>query len=144
MKKWVVGFVLVIMVTGLHSCSVYKLAYSPNKKYPKEDLQKDLSLLRQILEKKHPSLYWYTTKDSMDVFFDQHYALIKDSMNEQQFTWQVLAPLVDKIHFHSNQKVLFTTVAFLSCARLIGLFLIFVYAFTTFVDRPWRFTDEHP
>jgi hypothetical protein len=98
MKKWVVGFVLVIMVTGLHSCSVYKLAYSPNKKYPKEDLQKDLSLLRQILEKKHPSLYWYTTKDSMDVFFDQHYALIKDSMNEQQFTWQVLAPLVDKIH----------------------------------------------
>lgn len=98
MRNWFVYFVMVMMVAGQYSCSVNKAAYSPNKKYPKEALQKDFSLLRDILEKKHPGLYWYTQKDSMDYFFDHYYAFIKDSMNEQQFTWQVLAPMVDKIH----------------------------------------------
>ena len=98
MRNWFVCFVMVMMVAGQYSCSVNKAAYSPNKKYPKEALQKDFSLLRDILEKKHPSLYWYTQKDSMDYFFEHYYAFIKDSMNEQQFTWQVLAPMVDKIH----------------------------------------------
>lgn len=98
MRNWFVGFVLMLMLAGMYSCSVNKTPYSPNKKYPKEALQKDFSLLRNILEKKHPGLYWYTTKDSMDYFFDKYFSLIKDSMNEQQFTWQVLAPLVDKVH----------------------------------------------
>lgn len=54
--------------------------------------------MRNILETKHPSLYWYTPKDSMDLYFDKYYSSIKDSMTEQQFGWQVIAPLTDKIH----------------------------------------------
>lgn len=61
-------------------------------------MQQDYTLLRDILEKKHPSLYWYTGKDSMDYFFDKYYAAIEDSMTEQRFGWKILAPLVDKIH----------------------------------------------
>lgn len=53
--------------------------------------------MRNILEQKHPSLYWYTPKDSMDFYFDQYYNSIKDSMTEQQFGWKVIAPLTDKI-----------------------------------------------
>ena len=34
----------------------------------------------------------------MDGYFLKYYEAIADSMTEQQFTWQVLAPLVDKIH----------------------------------------------
>lgn len=80
----------------LVSCSVSK-NYNPNKKYPKEELQQDYTLLRNILEKKHPSLYWYTPKDSMDLYFDRGYQSIADSMTELQFGWSVLAPLTSTI-----------------------------------------------
>lgn len=33
----------------------------------------------------------------MDMYFDKYYAAIGDSMNEQQFAWKVLAPLVEKV-----------------------------------------------
>ncbi|RYD79674.1 MAG: peptidase S41, partial [Sphingobacteriales bacterium] len=81
----------------LLSCAGTK-NYSPLKKYPKKVLQQDFSLLRNILEKKHPSLYWYTSQDSMNFYFDKYFSAIKDSMTEQQFTWHILAPLVDKIN----------------------------------------------
>jgi hypothetical protein len=71
--------------------------YSPSQQFPKEQLQQDFSLLRNILEKKHPSLYWYTSKDSMDHYFKQGYEAIQDSMTEQQFGWKIIAPLVSKI-----------------------------------------------
>lgn len=79
------------------SCSVSK-NYNPAKKYAPADLQKDYSLLRKILEAKHPSLYWYNSKEKIDRYFDKYYAEIKDSMNEQQFAWLVVAPMIQKIH----------------------------------------------
>jgi hypothetical protein len=79
------------------SCSVSK-NYNPNKKYSQEELQADYSLLRNILEKKHPSLYWYTPKDSMDYFFHEGYKAISDSMTELQFAWKIIAPLTSAIH----------------------------------------------
>ncbi len=79
------------------SCAVNK-NYSPAKKFPKEELREDFTLMRSILETKHPSLYWYTSKDSMDQYFDRYYRAIDDSMSEQQFAWHILAPMVDKIH----------------------------------------------
>jgi C-terminal processing protease CtpA/Prc len=82
----------------LFSCAASKKNYSPTKKFGKDKLQQDYLLLRNILEKKHPSLYWYTSKDSIDMYFDKYYAAIEDSMTEQRFGWRILAPLVDKIH----------------------------------------------
>ncbi|MGI8581139.1 MAG: S41 family peptidase [Chitinophagaceae bacterium] len=93
------GSVLFISIScmGLISCSVSK-NYVADKKYPKEKLQEDYKLLRNILEKKHPSLYWYTSKDSIDYYFDEGYRNISDSMTELQFGWKILAPLTNKIH----------------------------------------------
>ena len=88
----------ILFVLLLYSCASSKKNFNPNKKYPAQQLQQDFSLLRTILEKKHPSLYWYTPKDSMDMYFQKYYGLIKDSMTEQQFGWKVIAPLTDKIH----------------------------------------------
>jgi hypothetical protein len=82
---------------ALSSCSVSK-NYSADKKFPKEKLQEDYTLLRNILEKKHPSLYWYTSKDSMDQYFNEGYKNISDSMTELQFGWKIVAPLTNKIH----------------------------------------------
>src|SRR5450432_371158 len=90
-------FSTLFIVTLFCSCSVSK-NYNPDKKYSKEELQQDYSLLRNILEKKHPSLYWYTPKDSMDYFFDEGYKAIGDSMTELQFGWKILAPLTATIH----------------------------------------------
>jgi hypothetical protein len=85
------------IITIFCSCSVSR-NYDPNRKYSKEELQQDYTLLRNILEKKHPSLYWYTSKDSMNYFFDEGYKAISDSMTELQFGWKILAPLTATIH----------------------------------------------
>lgn len=90
-------FLPVLIIPLIVSCSASR-RYNPNKKFGKETLQQDYSLLRNILEEKHPSLYWYTSKDSMDFYFDRGYGSIADSMTELQFGWNVLAPLLSTIH----------------------------------------------
>ncbi|MBP6286678.1 MAG: hypothetical protein KA409_07180 [Ferruginibacter sp.] len=96
--KFVINILTLFPVLFFFSCAPSGKNYSPAKKYAARELQEDYSLLRNILEKKHPSLYWYTGKDSMDMYFDKYYTEIKDSMTEQQFGWKVIAPLTDKIH----------------------------------------------
>lgn len=81
----------------LISCSASR-NYSPARKYSPEELKEDLRLARNILESKHPSLYWYTSKDSMDAYFNAAEASINDSLTEQLFAWHILAPVVDKIN----------------------------------------------
>jgi hypothetical protein len=88
---------ILFIVLIFSSCSVSK-NYNPDKKYSKEELQKDYSLLREILQKKHPALYWYTSRDSMNYIFNEGLRAIKDSMTELQFGWQILAPLTASIH----------------------------------------------
>ena len=50
-----------------------------------DKLREDLSLLKKVLEANHPSLYWYTTKDSLDAAFANAINSIKDSMDEVAF-----------------------------------------------------------
>src|SRR5665213_1752477 len=90
-------YITLFFVSLFCSCSVSK-NYDPNKKYSKEELQHDFILLRKTLEEKHPALYWYTPKDSMDSYFDEGYKAIVDSMTELQFGWKILAPLTSAIH----------------------------------------------
>ncbi|MEP6674591.1 MAG: S41 family peptidase [Ferruginibacter sp.] len=88
----------VVLFLFFSSCSVSSKNYNPDKKYPKEKLQQDYTLLKNILETKHPSIYWYTSKDSMDFYFDKYYKQIEDSMTELRFGWRILAPLTEKLH----------------------------------------------
>lgn len=90
-------FLPVIIIPLFVSCSASR-HFNPNKKFAKEALQQDYTLLRNILEEKHPSLYWYTSKDSMDIYFQKGYQAITDSMTELQFGWNVVAPLLSTIH----------------------------------------------
>jgi hypothetical protein len=89
-------FALIICLV-LGSCSAKLQSKSVVKKYGSTQLQEDFDVLRNIMEKFHPSLYWYTSKDSMDYYFEQYRSILKDSMNEQQFGFKVLAPLTTKI-----------------------------------------------
>jgi hypothetical protein len=96
MKK-IFLFAAVLTTLFFSSCAVSKKKYNPDKKFSRQQLQQDYTLLKNILEKKHPSLYWYTPKDSMAFYFDSLQHVIADSMTELQFGWQVLAPLTQKI-----------------------------------------------
>jgi hypothetical protein len=94
MRGRVTYLLIGLFLTG---CSVAK-NYNPDKKYSPVELRSDYTLLRNILEQKHPSLYWYTPKDSMDIYFNEGYNNIKDSMTELLFGWKILAPLLHNIH----------------------------------------------
>ncbi len=87
-----------VSVIVLCSCASTKKNYNPDKKYFRRQLQQDYTILRNILEKKHPSVYWYTSRDSMNMYFDKYYAAIEDSMTEQQFGWKILAQITEKLH----------------------------------------------
>jgi hypothetical protein len=91
-------FYFLCIVLFLSSCASSFKSYQPDKKFSKKELQSDYTLLRNILEAKHPSLYWYTSRDSMDFYFDSLYKAIPDSVTELQFGWNILAPLTQKIH----------------------------------------------
>ena len=71
-----------VLITG---CGVSNHSFSPAKKYSPEKLQKDYSIYQQILEEAHPGLYWYQSKDSMDVYFNRGREQLKDSLTETDF-----------------------------------------------------------
>ena len=58
------------MLMLLSACTASRDAYNPALRYSPEELREDYDLLRRLMERYHPSLYWYTPKDSMDMAFD--------------------------------------------------------------------------
>jgi len=84
MKRRLYFFLLCLSVF-IVSCGTTKQAFHPDRKYAPAVLQNDYQLFRHILEEMHPSLYWYTSRDSMNFYFDRGYAAITDSMTEPQF-----------------------------------------------------------
>ncbi|HUB61778.1 MAG TPA: S41 family peptidase [Puia sp.] len=84
MNKFVTFFIIVFSFV-LFSCGVSRRGFRPDRKYSPEELQRDYRVFRGTLEAWHPSLYWYTPRDSMNYYFDEGYAALKDSMTEPQF-----------------------------------------------------------
>jgi Peptidase family S41 len=74
-----------ILCLFLFSCRAVQNAYRADQKFAPEALQKDYQVFRHTLEAWHPSLYWYTSRDSMNYFFDEGYSRLNDSMTEPQF-----------------------------------------------------------
>ncbi len=88
--------VLTFFLFYFSSCKTGAEVFNPDRKFSVAQLQHDYQLFRHILERSHPSLYWYTPKDSMDYYFDNGYAQIKDSMTESQFR-TLLSYIITKI-----------------------------------------------
>lgn len=87
-------YIVCITVAG---CGVSKSSFSPTKKYSLQQVQKDYSVYQTLLEEHHPSLYWYTGKDSMDYYFKWGQEHLKDSMTEPEFR-KVLTYVTSKIN----------------------------------------------
>ena len=94
------------LLFGLHAVAQKKLADAP--KIAPAKLLEDLQTLRKILEQNHPSMYWYTPKDSMDFYFSSALASVKDSMSVWGFKNVVATYLANikcghtSVHFSSK------------------------------------------
>jgi len=88
------AFVGLLLLTA---CSASRNAYNPTRKFSPEELREDYDLMRRLMERYHPSLYWYTPKDSMDMAFDAGRVAIQDSMTDSQFGFRILAPVTTRI-----------------------------------------------
>jgi hypothetical protein len=84
MKKFLYLLYL-ILCSFLFSCGTAKKAFDPEHKYAPQELKKDYEIFRHTLEAWHPSLYWYTCRDSLNYYFDKGFARLNDSMTEPQF-----------------------------------------------------------
>lgn len=55
------------------------------KTFSESQLREDLVFFKHTLEKKHPNLYLYTTKERVDFFFDSLSATLNQALNEEEF-----------------------------------------------------------
>ncbi len=78
-------YLYIFLLTFFTACGVSKSSFSPRHKYSLQQLQKDYYVYQNILEEHHPGLYWYTSKDSMDYYFNWGKEHLKDSMTEPEF-----------------------------------------------------------
>ncbi|MCW3081098.1 S41 family peptidase [Segetibacter sp.] len=80
------------------SCGVTrKASFNPGQKYSPQQLQQDFLLLQNILKSNHPSLYWYSTPDSVNSYFSSTHASLHDSLTEQTFRNKI-SWAINKIH----------------------------------------------
>ncbi|MBP9104086.1 MAG: peptidase S41 [Chitinophagaceae bacterium] len=84
-NKLLVAYCLLHIALLFTSCGVSKSSFSPYHKFSPQELQKDYTIYQSVLESHHPGLYWYTSKDSMDHYFNWGREQLKDSMTEPQF-----------------------------------------------------------
>jgi C-terminal processing protease CtpA/Prc len=76
---------IIVLMTGLLKQTDAQRLPPPLPKMAPAPLVEDIVLLKKILEANHPSLYWYTSKDSIDYYFNETMAGITDSLNEMEY-----------------------------------------------------------
>ena len=119
MKKLIFcGPILIVVLFLLSGCASSFKAFSPNKKFSPQELREDYTLFRKMLEDVHPSLYWYTPKDSIDYYFDEGYRRIQDSMTEPGFR-TLMSYVLAKINCgHTSSRYSHDYNRYLEIARL--------------------------
>ena len=91
-------YLLILMFLASFSCdTIKKSSYNPQEKFSAAELKGDFSVLQKVLKANHPSLYWYSPKDSIDNYFSSTYESLNDSLTEQQFRKKV-SWVINKIH----------------------------------------------
>jgi C-terminal processing protease CtpA/Prc len=83
---------IIVFVCLFTACTSSRIRhYQFNQKTAAPQLQQDVVLLKQILEANHPSLYWYTPKDTLEEAFNAAINSITDSLTEVAFRNKVAA-----------------------------------------------------
>lgn len=79
------SLLMVILTCLFAGCAGPEKSFYPDKKYSPAQLQEDAGVLWQTFQQCHPSLYWYTPKDSLDHTFEIMISSLTDSLTEMQF-----------------------------------------------------------
>lgn len=82
---FIINLLLIDCVAQKRASSVYL----PNRKFSPTQLQADFRYLRYAIEQYHAGAYWYISKDSLRVFFDDYEKTLTDSLTERQFRNQL-------------------------------------------------------
>jgi len=82
MRRAFIFFVLLLFINVNGNSQENKFI---SKKISPQSMRSDFELLKNILEANHPSLYWYTSKDSLDFIFTNIYSTLNDSLSETAF-----------------------------------------------------------
>lgn len=94
MKKNFTFLILMILV----SCqTVRKNNLFLEKKIPTAELKKDIDYTYEKLQRFHPNLYWYISKDELDHKFDSLKTTISEPLSPNQFFFK-LAPVVASVN----------------------------------------------
>jgi C-terminal processing protease CtpA/Prc len=96
-KLFFIGFFLLISNLTSFAQRNEGADYDPNFKYEVQQLQSDFMIMRWVLEKAHPGLYWFTPKAKLEKRMDSTFNLLNRPMTEAEF-YQILAPLIADIH----------------------------------------------
>lgn len=64
--------------------------YTPDKHYSPNELRSDLHFLHHKLDSTHPGLYHYTSKETINTFFDSLDHSITHSLTEQEFLSMIM------------------------------------------------------
>lgn len=91
------AFYFSMSIVLLCSC-VAKKKYNQklSEKHAPQELKEDLNIIQTSLEKAHPGVYWYISKEKLDAEFDSLSNQLKDSLTSLEF-YRVAAPLVSSI-----------------------------------------------
>jgi hypothetical protein len=79
-----IGFIFLIICSILNG----QTKFDPNKKYTKNEIIEDFTILRTALEEVHPGLYRYNNKEFIDKSFDSIYNNLNSPMTEAEFYFQ--------------------------------------------------------
>jgi hypothetical protein len=89
--------ILALIFSNSNSQTDSLAAFDFNKKFTIEQQRYDLKVLKEVLQKVHPGIYWYTTKEKFEKKYESIYKNIKSEKTEYQFLLDIL-PLLDEIH----------------------------------------------
>lgn len=92
-----------VWIVGKNVYAGFKLSTGTlSTRFTIDQLQEDLRLMRSAMEKLHPAMYDYISKEDFDALFDQRFKGRKGSM-ELEETFRMFAPLMARMGcMHSN------------------------------------------
>ncbi len=101
MNKLKFPALLLILIIASSCNSVKKYNETVNAKHSVKDLRKDIDYTFKKIEKLHPNLYWFISKESLDAKIDSVKNSISEPMTSKEFYF-VLSPLVSEIRQGHN------------------------------------------
>jgi len=98
------NYCIIVILTGLLSASCVSVKKYNENIYvtrTEKDLKKDVNYLHKKLQKLHPNLYWYITKQELDYKFDSLKTTITAPMTSNEFYYKI-SPLLASIRQGHN------------------------------------------